>query len=98
MFNIRCTPGPFTVSDEEMRERAVEAVMGLLPNVKGVELTFSFVGFEVPEWQVKEVVGRALRIAGSLRDRCGVVVRGAEDQNAQRTHILREIREALGCR
>lgn len=98
MFNIRCQPGPFTVSDEEMRGRAVEAVMGLLLNVKGVELTLCFVGLEVPEWQVKEIVGRALKIASPLRNMRGLVVRGAEDQNAQRTHILREIRQALGCR
>ena len=97
VFSIRCTPGPFTASDQEERARGVEAVTGVLPNIKEAEVTFGFVGLDVPESQVEEVVGRALSIVKPLRDRCALVVKGAEDQTEQRTRILREIRRALTC-
>lgn len=95
MFNIRCTPGPFTASDEEQRRKAVEAVVQLVPNPSKWEVSFGFVGREVPEWQVGGVVERAVGVVGALRGRRGVVVRGAEDQSAQRTRMLGEIREKL---
>ena len=97
MIVLRITPGPFTYSDEEARRQAVEAVVKLLPNVRRFELTLAFVGLEVPDYQVKDVVNRAVRIAGPLRDIAGLVLRGASNENAQRTRIMKEVGEALGC-
>jgi hypothetical protein len=34
MFGLLCTPGPFTVRNEEKARQAMEAVVDLLPNVK----------------------------------------------------------------
>lgn len=94
---LRCTPDPFTASDEEERRLAIEAMVALLPNVKRFELTLTFVGVEVPEYQVKEIVSRGLRIASPLKDVAKLVLYGADHESAQRMRITREVREALGC-
>lgn len=98
MFGLQCTPNRFTLLDEEDERQAIEAVMKLLPNIKRVELTLTFMGFEVPDYQVKEIVARALKIASPLRDVGGLVLIGADDENAQRTYIMRELRDVLGCK
>lgn len=98
MFGLLCTPGPFTLRREEKARLAVEAVVDLLPNVKRVILTLTFTGHDVPEHQVKEIVARALKIASPLRGFAGLSLEGADYESAQRTRVLREVREALGCR
>ena len=97
MFGLFCTPGPFTLRDEEKTRQAIEALVDLLPNVKRVVLTLTFAGHEVPEYQVKEIVARALKIASPLRGFAGLSLEGADYENAQRTRIMREVREVLGC-
>ena len=71
--------------------------MDLLPNVKRVVLTLTFSGHEVPEYQVKDIVARALNIASPLRGFAGLSLEGAEYETDQRTRMTREVREALGC-
>lgn len=97
MFGLFCIPGPFTLRDEEKARQAIESVVDLLPNVKRVVLTLTFAGYEVPEYQVKEVATRALKIASPLRGFAGLSLRGADCKSAQRTRTMREVREALGC-
>jgi hypothetical protein len=63
----------------------------------GAVLTLTFAGHDVPEYQVKEIVTRALKIASPLRGFAGLSLEGADYENAQRTRIMREVREALGC-
>ena len=84
------------LADEEERRQGIEAVMKLLPNVKRVGVTLSFVGHAIPEYQVKGLVARALRIASPLRRFDGLVLDG-RNETTQRVRILREVREALGC-
>lgn len=67
MFGLFCTPGPFALRDEEKARQAIEAVVDLLPNIKQVVLTLTFAGHDVPEYQVQEIVARALKIASPLR-------------------------------
>ena len=97
MFGLFCTPGPFTLRDEEKARQAIEAVMDLLPNVKRVVLTLTFAGHDVPEYQVKEIVARALKIASPLIGFADLSLKEADYENAQRTRIMREVREALDC-
>ncbi len=40
---------------------------------------------------------RALKIASPLRGFAGLSLEGADYENAQRTRVMREVREALGC-
>jgi len=93
---LRRTPGPFAHSDDEKVRQAFEAVVKLLPNVRRVQLTLSLGGFKVPDYQVKEVVNRAMRKASPLRDIAGLVL-GGTTETAQRMRIMSEVREALGC-
>ncbi len=93
---LRRTPGPFAHSDDEKVRQAFEAVVKLLPNVRRVQLTLSLGGFKVPDYQVKEVVTRAMRKASPLRDIAGLVL-GGTTETAQRMRIMSEVREALGC-
>ncbi len=97
MFGLLCTPGPFTVRNEEKARQAMEAVVDLLPNVKRAVLALTFAGHDEPEYQVKEIVTRALKIASPLRGFAGLSLEGADYENAQRTRVMREVREALGC-
>ncbi len=97
MIILTNTSGPFTHSEDEKRRQALEAVVKLLPNVRRVELTLSFVGREVPDYQVKEVVTRAIRITSPLKGIAGLVLRGASNGVAQRKRIIGEVREALNC-
>ena len=71
--------------------------MDLLPYAKLVELTLTFAGHDAPECQVKEIVARALKIASPLRGFAGLFLDSFEDETAQRTRVMREVREALGC-
>lgn len=96
MFDLRSTPGPSTLSEEEESRQAIEAVVDLLPNVKWVVLTLTFGGHDVPEYQVKEVVARALKIASPLRVFAGLSLGVVGYETAQRTRIMMEVREALG--
>ncbi len=84
------------LNDEEERRQAIEAAVKLLPNLKRIGLTLSFVGRTVPDYQVKELVARALRIASPLRDFDGLVLEGS-NETPRRVRILREVREELGC-
>ncbi len=83
MFGLLCTPGPFTVRNEEKGRQAMEAVVDLLPNVKRAVLTLTFAGHDEPEYQVKEIVTRALKIASPLRGFAGLSLEGADYENAQ---------------
>jgi len=94
---IRSIPGPFTLSDEEKWRQALEAAVLWLPNIRRVELTLALCGHDVPNWQVKEVVTRAIKIASPLRDIPGLILRGDSNEGSQRIRIIREVREALGC-
>lgn len=89
MFGLFCIPGPFTLRNEEKARQTIEAVMSLLPNVKQIVLTLTFAGHDVPEYQVKEIVARALKIASPLRGFVGLSLKGADYENAQQTQILR---------
>lgn len=96
-MNLVSTPGPFTRGDEEQRRQAFEAAVELLPNIKRVELTLNFIGRAVPDYQVKELVARALRTASPLRKFDRLTLKGPGLETAQRMRIWREVREALGC-
>jgi len=72
-------------------------VVDLLPNIKRVVLILTFAGHDVPEYQVKGIVARALKIASPLRGFTGLSLEGADYETAQRTRIMREVSEALGC-
>ena len=96
-MNLLCTPGPFTIGDEDQRRQAFEAAVKLLPNIKRVELTLNFIGRAVPDYQVKELVARALWTASPLRKFDNLILKGPGNENAQRMRISREVREALGC-
>lgn len=94
---LSCSSGPSTDSEEENLRQALEAVVQLLPYVRRVELSVTFIGFAVPENEVKEVVTRAIRVASPLKDIALLVFRGVSIENAQQMRIIREVREALGC-
>lgn len=51
----------------------------------------------MPEYQVKEIVIRALKTASPLRRFAGSSLEGANFENAQRNRIMKEVREALCC-
>ena len=87
----------FTLDYEEERRQGFEAALKLLPNVKRVELTLEVSGLTVPEYQVKELVARALRIVSPLRDFDRLILKGSGDETAQQKRIWRKVREALGC-
>lgn len=94
---LLCTPGPFCSHDEEMTRRAIEAVLDLLPNVKQIILTLMLTGFDVPEYQVIEIVTRALKMVGPLKGFAGLSLEPIEHDTDQQTRIMREVRETLGC-
>lgn len=96
MIILRCSSGPTTHSEEENLRQALEAVVQLLPYVRRVELSVTFIGFAVPENEVKEVVTRAIRVVSPLKD-ISLFLRGVSIENAQQMRIIREVREALGC-
>ena len=96
-MNILSTAGPFTPSDEEQRRQVFEAAVELLPNLKQVELTLNFIGRAVPDYQIKDLVARALRTASPLRKFDRLILKGPGLETAQRMRIWREVREALGC-
>lgn len=96
-FGLFTTTGPFTPSIEEEARQVIEAVVELLPNVKRVVLALWFAGFDVPEYQVKELVTRALNIASPLKGFAGLFLEEVDRETAQRIRIIREVREALAC-
>lgn len=97
VFGLFTTLGPFTISREEEAGRAVAAVMELLPNIKRVELVLSLAGFDVPEHQAKELVARTLTMVGPLRGFAVLSMNRADHETDQRTRVMREVREELGC-
>lgn len=97
MILVRTRPNPFTAEDDEKQRRALEAVVALLPNIKRVEVSLAVFDRDVPDWQVKDVVTRALEKLGPLRDLPGLSIRGGFNENSQRARIVRKVREALGC-
>lgn len=98
MFGMFSAPMPVTLRNEEKTRQVFEAVVKLLPNVKRVTLSLSFSGYDVPEFQVKEVVARALNVASPLTSFAHISLEGATyEESAQRTRLMREVREALGC-
>lgn len=82
------------VKDEEDWRMAVEAMIEMLPNVRRVELTFSQSGQTAPDDQVKDIVDRAVKMAGPLKGFPGLVLRGCTD-TTQRARITADIRKAL---
>lgn len=97
MFDLILTPRSFTKRETEQARQAIEATMGLLPNVKRVVLTLTFAGFDVPEYQEKEIVARALDWASPLKGFPGLSLEGDDYATDQRTRIMGEVRRALGC-
>lgn len=97
MLLFRSIPSPFTAKDDSKNERAIEAVTKLLPNIKQVEATIAFIGHDVPDSQVMEVVKRILKILAPFKDSPGLTIRGGGIENNQRSRILNEVREALTC-
>lgn len=87
-------PGP----DEEKERQVIEAVMASLPNVKRVQLMISITGFDVPEHKVKDIVACALQIASPLSGFAGLSLAENAFETDQRTRVMREVGEALGCR
>ena len=71
--------------------------MDLLPNIKWVVLRLAFVGCDLPEHQIREIVARVLKIVSPLRGFAGMSLDYFHSEGAQRTRILGEVREALGC-
>lgn len=80
-----------------MTRRAIEAVLDLLPNVKQIILTLMLTGFDVPEYQVIEIVTRALKMVSPLKGFAGLSLEPIEHDTDQQTRIMREVRETLGC-
>lgn len=97
MILIRSNPGTLTAKDDEEQRLAFEAVVMLLLNIQRVGICVANVDHDVPERQVTEVVDRVLKRLGPLKDMPGLVLRGSCNENQQRAHILREVREAFGC-
>ena len=92
-----CNPLPHSLRDEEETRQTIEAVVELLPNLKQVVLSLCLSGHDVLEYQVKDVVARALRIASPLRGFAGLYLEEFDELTAQRTRIMSEVREALGA-
>lgn len=88
------TPGP----RGENAKQVIEAVMGLLPNVKRVVLTLSISGFDVPEHQVQNLVASALKVARPLSGFAGLFMAEYAFETDQRARVIKEVREKLGCR
>ncbi|KAL8908066.1 MAG: hypothetical protein Q9207_001045 [Kuettlingeria erythrocarpa] len=97
MLLFRSIPSPFTAKDDSKNEGAIEAVTELLPNIKQVEATIAFIGHDVPDSQITEVVKRILKILAPLKDIPGLTIRGGGIENKQRSRILNDVREALTC-
>lgn len=97
MILIRGIANRFHLERDETIRQALQAAVDLLPNVKRVELSLAIVGHDVPEWQITEVVNRAVREASPLKGLPGLSIRGGFNENNQRARIVREVREALGC-
>lgn len=70
----------------------------LLLNVKRVDLTLTFAGYDVPEYNPKKIVARSLIQASPLRGFAGLSADRAAYKSDQRTHYMKEVREALGCK
>lgn len=96
MTHVSGIAGPFTAQDDDKQRLAFEAVAKLLPNIQRVELSLAIVGLDVPEWQVMEVVNRALQKLGPLKDMPGLTIRGGFGETDQRARIVRKVSEALG--
>lgn len=88
---IRSLQGPFTAQDDDNRQ------LNLLPNISHIEASVALIGHDVPKWQISKVVNRILRILGPLKDASELTFRGGFNVNKQRSRILEEVREALGC-
>lgn len=71
--------------------------MDLLPNIQWVVLRLAFVGCDLPEYQIREIVARVLKMVGPLRGIADMSLDYFHGEGAQRTRILEEVREALGC-
>lgn len=91
MLLIRSIPSPYTPKDDDKNERAFEAVTRILPNITQVEATTAFIGHDVPEWQIMDVVKRILKILAPFKDIPSLTVRGAGIENNQRSRILKEV-------
>ena len=88
----------FIPAREEERRQGFAAAVKMLPNVKRVELTLSFLDKTVPDYEVKKVVAIALKTLSPLKHYTGLVLKeGRTNKSAQWTRIIREVREALGC-
>ncbi len=96
MILIRGIQHSFTAQDDEEPRLAIEAAVGLLPNIQRIEVTIACVGHDVPEYQVMEVVDRVLKELGPLRDMPGVIICEGSNDTKQRAHIINEVRKALG--
>jgi hypothetical protein len=101
-FNILLrTSFPTDPQSTEKRRQVLAAVVELLPALEAekarVELCLGFLGIEVPEGEERKIVDRAVWIAGPLKDVKALVLKGPENENAQRLRIVRDAREALGC-
>lgn len=97
MILIRVDPGPFTLEDDEKQRLALEVVRDLLPNLENVDLSLAVIGLDVPEWQVSQVVDRALKKLGPLKDMPDVTVRGSSNEDKQGARIIRDVGKAFGC-
>ena len=96
LYDSQCLA--YTPALEEKRRQWFEAVVKLLPIVKRVELTLSFLHLTVPDYQVKELVAIALKTISPLKFYTGLVLKdGRTNESAQWTRIFREVREGLGC-
>ncbi|KAL8702853.1 MAG: hypothetical protein Q9201_003994, partial [Fulgogasparrea decipioides] len=90
MFGVILASSPFTKHETEQARQAIEAAMGLLPNVKRVVLTLTLAGFDVPEYQEKEIVARVLDWASPLKGFPGLSLKGDDYATDQRTRIMGE--------
>ena len=97
MFGMILTTSIFTKRETEQARQAIEAAMGLLPNVKRIVLTLTLSGHDVPECQEKRIVACALDWASPLKGFPGLSLEGDDYATDQRTRIMGEVRRALGC-
>lgn len=89
---------PFDTDENDDEWKSVlEAVMNLLPNIEHVKIYIAFIGWDVPEWQVAEVVQRVLKILACLKDFSGLAILNGSSGATQRARITEQIRENLGC-
>ena len=96
MIIMSSIPCPFTPSDEEKWRQTLEAAVTWPPNIRRIELFLALSGHDVPDWQVEEVVARAMKIASPLKGKPHFSLRGGCNEDKQWTCMVRELREALG--